>query len=192
MRRPLFPALIVASLAVGAACPSQLLAQDAIAVVDTKAAAYLRDQYVADLDSVHAKIVALANAIPAEKYTWRPAEGVRSVSEVLMHLAGEWYFYGPLSVAGKPPADFGVPRETLPKLEKVTDKNAVLAELEKSWTHCRAQLTAADPAQLTGRYKPWNATLAQAAFGMTGDQHEHLGQLIAYARSVGVKPPWSK
>jgi uncharacterized damage-inducible protein DinB len=197
VRRPLFPALVVASLAVGSTCPSHLLAQDATpvantAILDVKAAAYLRDQYLADLDSTHVKIVALANAIPADKYAWRPAEGVRSVSEVLMHVVGEWYFFAPMSVAGQPPADFGAPRETLPKLEKTSDKAAVLAELDKSWAHCKAQLAAADPAQLTGRYKPWNATLGQAAFGMTGDQHEHLGQLIAYARSVGVKPPWSK
>jgi hypothetical protein len=51
---------------------------------------------------------------------------------------------------------------------------------------------ASKPADLTGKYKPWGMTLDQAAFGMTGDQHEHLGQLIAYARSVGVTPPWSK
>src|SRR3954469_8973097 len=84
VRRPLFPALVVASLAVGSTCPSRLLAQDAVpvantAVVDVKAAACLRDQYLADPDSTHVKIVALANAIPAEKFTWRPAAGVRSV-----------------------------------------------------------------------------------------------------------------
>ena len=68
----------------------------------------------------------------------------------------------------------------------------VLAELDKSWAHCKAQLKAADPAQLTGKYKPWGVTIDQAALGMAGDEHEHLGQLIAYARSIGVKPPWSK
>jgi hypothetical protein len=95
-------------------------------------------------------------------------------------------------VSGKAPADFGPPRETLPKLEKIADKTEVLAQLDKAWAHCKAQLADARPAQLTGRYKPWNATLGQAAFVMSGDLHEHLGQLIAYARSVGVKPPWTK
>ena len=58
-------------------------------VIDAKAAAYLRDRYLADMDTVHVKIMALANAIPADKYAWRPAQGVRSVSEVLMHVASE-------------------------------------------------------------------------------------------------------
>lgn len=166
------------------------VAQD---VIDARAAAYLRDRYLADMDSVHVKILALANAIPEDKYSWRPTQGVRSVSEVLMHVASEWLYYGPLSVGGKPPADFGTPREALPKLEKdFTRKTQVLEQLAKGWGYYVAQMKAVDAAKLTGRYPPWNGTLAEAAFSMTGDQHEHLGQLIAYARSLGVTPPWSK
>ena len=161
-------------------------------LIDAKAAAYLRDQYIADLDTVHVKILALANAIPAEKYSWRPSAGVRSVAEVLMHCAGEWYYYVPGSVGAKPPADFGAPREALPKLEKTTAKADVIAQLDKSWAHAKAQLSSVDAATLTGAYKPWGIGLAPAAFSMAGDMHEHLGQLIAYARAVGVKPPWTK
>jgi hypothetical protein len=187
--RPCRLALAAVVLTLAAAAPCPAAAQD---VVDARSAGYLRDRYLADLDTVHVKVMALANAIPADKYGWRPAAGVRSISEALMHVASEWYLFAPMSMAGKPPADFGPPRETLPKLEKITDKAAVLAELERSWAHCKAQVAAADPAQLTGKYKPWNATIGEAAFGMSGDLHEHLGQLIVYARSVGVKPPWSK
>ena len=57
------------------------------AVIDAKSAATLRDQYMADLDTVHVKIMALANAIPEDKYSWRPAPGVRSIAEALMHVA---------------------------------------------------------------------------------------------------------
>ena len=185
------PMILATSLAVALAItPARVTsAQNAI---DAKAAASLRDQYLADMDSLHAKVMALANAIPEDKYSWRPAAGVRSVAEVLGHFAGEWYFYLPQSVAGKPPADFGAPRERLQKIEKIAGKQAMLDELNRAWAHGRAQLAAADPSQLTGTYKPWGATLAQAAFGMSGDQHEHLGQLIAYARSNGVTPPWTK
>lgn len=173
-----------------AGAPRTAVAQD---VLDVKSATYLRDHYLADMDTVHNKIMQLANAIPEDKYSWRPAQGVRSVSEVLMHVVSEWLFYGPMSVGGKPPADFGTPKETLPKLEKdFTKKAEVIAQLSKGWDYFVAQVKATDPAKLTGKYPPWNTTLAEAAFVMTGDQHEHLGQLITYARSVGVKPPWSK
>jgi hypothetical protein len=183
-----FALVLVAALAIVAPLPVAH-AQD---VIDAKSAVLLRQQYLADMDTVHAKVMALANAIPEAKYSWRPQPGVRSVGEVLGHLAGEWYYYLPQSVAAKPPADFGAPREALPKLEKIAGKQAMLDELNKSWSYGRAQLAGADPAALTGNYKPWGVSLAQAAFGMTGDQHEHLGQLIAYARANGVTPPWSK
>ena len=55
-----------------------------------------------------------------------------------------------------------------------------------------AQVISADAAHLTKAYKPWGVPLDKAAFSMAGDLHEHMGQLIAYARSVGVKPPWTK
>jgi len=186
-RRSTMLSASLAALFVAAAAPAH--AQDAL---DAKSAATVRQHYLADLDTVHSKIRALAAAIPADKYAWRPAQGVRSVSEALMHVASEWYYYAPMSVAGKPPADFGTPREKLPALEKITEKQAVIEQLDKSWAHCKAQLSGVDPAALTGKYKPWGVTLDEAAFGMAGDLHEHLGQLIAYARSVGVKPPWSK
>ena len=196
VRRPLVASALVAAAAIvpshRVAAQAMQQSQPAPAAFDARSAAHLRDAYLADLDTVHAKIVALAEAIPEDKYAWRPEAGVRSVSEVLMHVVGEWYFYTPRSVAQNAPADFGAPRETLPKLEKITAKRQVLDELGKSWAHCKAQVAAADPAQLTGSYKPWGIPLDYAAFSMDGDLHEHLGQLIAYARSVGVKPPWSK
>ena len=166
------------------------------AAFDARSAAHVRAAYLADLDTLHAKFMALANAIPPEKYAWQPSPGVRSVSQVFMHVAGEWYHWTPASVGGKDPAGFPTARDSLMRklegLEKVATKTEVLSELTKSWTHCRAQLVAADPAQLTGNYKPWGMTVDAAAFAMAGDLHEHLGQLIAYSRSVGVKPPWSK
>ena len=161
-------------------------------VMDAKSAAFLRDKYLADLDTVHVKVMALAAAIPGDAYGWRPAAGVRSISEVLMHFAAEWMYYVPMSVGGKPPAEFGVPTEAMPRLAKITAKREVMVELAKGWSHARGQVVAADAATLTGRYAPWKVTLVEAAFGMSGDMHEHLGQLIAYARSNGVKPPWSK
>jgi len=193
--------LTFAAMAFAAAAPDVLVAQqpqgaaDAPAF-DAKSAGHVRAAYLTDLDTLHAKFMALANAIPAEKYSWRPTKGVRSVSEVFMHVVGEWYHWTPASIGGKAPSDFPSDRAQLMSklngLEKTTTKAEIIAELNKSWTHCRAQLTGADPAQLTGKYKPWGMTVDAAAFTMAGDLHEHLGQLIAYSRSVGVKPPWSK
>ncbi|HTE45011.1 MAG TPA: DinB family protein [Gemmatimonadaceae bacterium] len=183
---------VALSLAVSLAAFTPMCVANAQDALDVASATRIRKEYLDDMDSVHVKFMALAKAIPADKYSWRPGAGVRSVSEVLMHIVGEWYFYGPQSVGGKPPADFGVPKEKLPALEKITAKDQVIAELDKSWAHCKVAMGAVDPKTLTGKYKPWGQTLTNSALGMAGDEHEHLGQLIAYARSVGVKPPWSK
>jgi hypothetical protein len=77
-------------------------------------------------------------------------------------------------------------------LEKTTAKTDVLEQLNKSWAHCISVLSSIDPAKLMGKYEPAKMSLARAALRVAGDQHEHLGQLIAYARSVGVKPAWSR
>ncbi len=180
---------IAFALALVTVAPQGTMAQ---AVFDAKTAGQVRTAYLTELDTLHAKFVALANAIPADKYSWRPAPGVRSISEALMHVVSEYYFYVPMSVDEAPPADFGVPRETLPKLEKITGKAEVIAELDKSWAHAKARVSASDLSKMSGKFGRFKASIDEAAFSMTGDLHEHMGQLIAYARSVGVKPPWSK
>lgn len=160
--------------------------------LDAKAATLILSEYRIDLKLVHDKLTALADSLPADKYSFRPSADVRTVSEVLMHVAGEWFYICPISVGAKPPADFGVPRESMPALEKITAKGEVLEQLKKSWDYCSAALAAADANQLLGKYEPAKMTLARAVLRVGGDQHEHLGQLITYARAVGVKPVWSK
>lgn len=186
-RRLMFSAVLTAL----ALCVSTRasFAQEAL---DAKSATHLRNEYLADLDTLHHKFVHLATAIPADKYGWRPSPDVRTIAQVLMHVATEFYYYTPMSIGGQAPASYGTPREKNAALEKVATKAEVLDHLEKSWAHTKSQFAASDAAKLTGSYKPWNMPLDRAAFGMDGDLHEHLGQLIAYARSVGVKPPWTK
>jgi len=144
-------------------------------------------EFFADLDDVQKKITDLATAVPAEKYGWRPADGVRSVSEVYTHIAGANYFLATF-LGVQPPA-------TMPKdIEKITDKQKVLAELQKSFDRLRAvakNMTQADlekPVTMFG-----NATTQRGVYvTMLNHLHEHLGQSIAYARINGVVPPWSK
>src|SRR4029453_7577234 len=104
----------------------------------------------------HHKIVALANAIPADKYSWRPGPGVRSIAEVLTHVAGEWYFYTPSSVATHPPAGFT--RDSMTKLDSLKTKAEVLRELDKSWAHCKSAVSQVDPSKLPGTYEPWRSS----------------------------------
>lgn len=162
---------------------------------DATSAIVFRDAFLMDMDAVHTKIVALANAIPAEKYDWRPSPEVRTVSNALMHVAMEWYFGIPVATGGKPPAEWPSFAEAGKTLLAVTAKKDVLEHLDKAWTYGRAQAAAATAEQLLAVKFPITqppAPFPRASYLMAGDLHEHLGQLITYARSIGVKPPWSK
>jgi uncharacterized damage-inducible protein DinB len=166
------------------------LAQQTSAYVSVTAP--LDSQYVGDLMALHDKVLALANAISADKYSWRPSNDVRTVSQVLTHIAGEWFVLCPRSVASRPPADFDAPGEAMRKLEEITTKAEVLAQLTRSWDYCSSVLSRIDPAKLIPDSLPARMSFQRVVLLVSGDQHEHLGQLIAYARSVGVTPPWSK
>jgi hypothetical protein len=174
---------------VSAAVPSSARAQD---VITKESAATLKAAFIADLDNLHTKFLGLANAFPQDKYTWRPMDGVRSVSEVLMLAAMEGYSFVPTGFGGKP-ADLGS-REEAAKLRTLTDKTAVIDHLNKGFAHAKKELESIDPATLTGKRKMMGRDLseADAVVFIGGDLHEHLGQLIAYARMNHIVPPWSK
>ena len=182
--------LIVASLMAimaTAALSTPARAQDAIT---KEAAAALKASFIADLDVVKGKFVGLAEAFPQDKYTWRPMDGVRSVSEVFILAASEGYAFIPTSFGGKA----GATREEMTAMRTLTDKAKIIEHLNKAFAHAKAELTAADPATLTTRRQVMgqSATAIDAALGIGGDLHEHLGQMIAYARMNKIVPPWSK
>lgn len=147
----------------------------------------LRAELVKQCNDLEKKFLDLAQAVPQEKYSWRPGEGVRSVSEVYMHVVGANYFF-PSFVGVKSPA--GLSRD----MEKtVTEKAKVVEMLKKSFEHLRrAILSKADsdldsPAKLFGQ----ETTVRDVLLTTVTHMHEHLGQSIAYARMNGVVPPWS-
>jgi uncharacterized damage-inducible protein DinB len=182
----------VVSVTFAILCTAPFLAHAQGSGATVPVTAPLEQQFAGDLTLLHDKVFALAQAIPAEKYSWRPGPEVRTVSQVLMHMAGEWFYLCPLSVGAKPPADFGAPGEKMRALELIVEKNEVVAQLQKSWAHCRATLDQINPARLVPDSLPAKMGFPRVVLLISGDQHEHLGQLIAYARSIGVAPPWSK
>lgn len=171
------------------ALPPDARAQD---VMTKESVAELRTSFLADLEVMRGKFVGLAQAFPQDKYTWRPMEGVRSVSEVLMLAAMEGYSFVPNSFGAKS-AELGS-REEMAKLRAITDKAQIIEHINKGFAHAKAALEALDPATLTGKRtvmgQPRSA--AQVALLVGGDMHEHLGQMIAYARMNQIVPPWSK
>jgi uncharacterized damage-inducible protein DinB len=145
----------------------------------------VRAELLHDLDDMQKKILSLAMAVPAEKYSWRPARGVRSVSEVYMHIAGGNYTLVSF-VGDKTMVDTR-------SFERITDKTRVLEELRRSFDYLRDSIAGTSEADLEKPIRMFgNDSTERAAFMMALNHlHEHLGQSVAYARMNGVVPPWS-
>lgn len=149
-----------------------------------------------DLNGVQKKFIDLANAIPESAYGYAPSKGVRTVGEVILHVASENY-YLPIAMGTPAPAASGITDqyssvETFEK-KKMT-KAEVVAALTASFQHIHRAITPNTDANLGEKIK-WfgiDVTRMNAMLGTVTHMHEHLGQLIAYARANNVVPPWSK
>lgn len=149
-----------------------------------------------DLNEVEAKLMGLARAMPPDSYSWRPSKDVRSTAEVFMHVAADNYFM-PAVLGTAAPTETGITKEykTAAAFEKKTlARDALVAEVEKSFGFLKQALTATTDAKLDGPIDVFGQkTTARGLWIITVTHlHEHLGQLIAYARSNNVTPPWSK
>jgi uncharacterized damage-inducible protein DinB len=178
--------VVLIVLSVGAVSMS---AQTTADTADHTAPSYdMKGQSLADLLAVQTKMVALANAIPADKMTWRPSPDSRSFAEVFLHVAGERYQI--LGLGGAvPPADFN--GKTYEK--STTDKAQIVAELNRTWDFAQKTINAmrnVDFAKPVPKLGP-DANAGDVVYILVADAHEHLGQLVAYARVNGVVPPWT-
>jgi uncharacterized damage-inducible protein DinB len=147
-----------------------------------------RAEFLNEMKYFEGRFTQLAEAIPADKYTWRPAPEVRSVSEVLLHVAGA--NQGLPNFAGiKPPTGFAMQGYE----QSTTDKAKVIAELKKSFAHIQAAANQMKEADADKPMKVFGMDMTGRSFSFFMARHlgEHLGQLIAYARVNGVVPPWS-
>jgi uncharacterized damage-inducible protein DinB len=151
------------------------------------ASPYISD-LLAEVDYVQNQVIQLADAMPQEKYSWRPSEEVRSVSEVFMHIGGGDYFLLSM-IGGSMPPDFK------PEMEKsVTQKTEVIAFLKKAFEDAKNFITKIKEEDLDKPVDFFGNKTNERRILMLVLSHnsEHLGQSIAYARMNGVVPPWSK
>jgi uncharacterized damage-inducible protein DinB len=149
-----------------------------------------------DVNDVQKKFTDLAKAIPEASFTWRPGSA-RSVGEVLLHVASDNYLI-PVMM-GKPiPGSVAINASDMKTLEtyekrKLT-KDQIIAELDASFAHLHAAMGLTTDANLTENIKFFGQDWSrQRAMLLTVTHlHEHLGQMIAYARSNNIAPPWSR
>jgi uncharacterized damage-inducible protein DinB len=148
-----------------------------------------RAEAMAEVRIQEDKFSRLADAIPTDKYTWRPAAGARSIAEVFLHVSAANYNL-PRLIGTPPPAGMEIA-----KLEKsTTEKAKVIATLKDSFAHEREAIMKMSDADLE-KSLDWfggKNTERGVLLFMTRHTAEHLGQSIAYARSILIVPPWTE
>jgi uncharacterized damage-inducible protein DinB len=133
------------------------------------------------------QLLALAQATPAEKFSWRPAPRVRSIGEVYMHIAVANFYL--LSVTGPKEPEVAVSME-----KTVTAKADVIDWLKRSLDAVAAARAQLKPGDLQRKVSIYGKTVTVDGMYLRIIVHanEHMGQSIAYARMNGIVPPWSK
>jgi uncharacterized damage-inducible protein DinB len=169
--------------------PHRAVAQDNPPAAAASAVTGARGEFLAEVVYYEQRYIRLAEAVPAEKYPWRPAEGVRSIGEVYAHIATA--NYGVARALGTPlPA--GIDPKTINAA--AGDKAKTIQTLKDSFAHFRAAILAIKDSDLNNPQKMFGQdTTVRGAFVLiTGHFGEHLGQSIAYARQNGIVPPWTE
>lgn len=175
-----------------------LAAPQPVAADGSGAAASFTGPLANNLEDAGRKLVALAEAIPADRFSWRPTPDVRSVSEVLMHVVG-----GNLTLlsdlGGKAPEGVEIgstvwelARQRKQWEEDIVDKETVVAMLSESFAYAVEVIPSI--ADLDEEVATWGFPASKSSYLLIlqGHAHEHLGQTIAYTRNLGITPPWSR
>jgi len=148
-----------------------------------------RSEVLAEVMVQEDKFTRLAEAIPADKYNWRPAPDVRSFAEVFLHVSAA--NYNLYKLVGTPPPS-GLDIKSLEK--STTDKTKVIATLKDSFVHAKQAIKAMLDADLEKSLDWFGGKNTERGVLLFIVRHgaEHLGQSIAYARVVGIVPPWTE
>ena len=148
--------------------------------------------FVGNLEHVEGQVLALEGAMPQDKYSWRPMEGVRSVGEVYRHIAGGNYLL--LQLMGvQPPAGVANPMDEKTWDTGTMDKAAVTALLKDSFDFVKKSASGMTEKDLSATVDMFGNKMTKrgAMMLLLTHIHEHLGQAIAYARMNSVVPPWT-
>jgi uncharacterized damage-inducible protein DinB len=149
-----------------------------------------------DIDQARSKLVQLAEAIPEGSWGWRPGEGVRSVGEVFLHVTADNYLL-PAALGTPAPESTGIDGEDYATVQafeaRSLDKAQTIAEMQASFDHLVEAIGRTDERGLAQEVRIFGGEWSGQGFlVLTATHlHEHLGQMIAYARTNGVVPPWS-
>jgi len=146
------------------------------------------------LNHYEKKLLALVEAMPDEKLSFRPSPQARPFGEVLAHIAFGNRLLADLAEKIPPPEEFRARVEAQWKSEREPRTRAqLITMLTESFAHVRQQVEPLRAGQLSREIVLFGEpnTVRGAYLWLDAHLAEHVGQLVAYARMQGVKPPWA-
>ena len=148
-----------------------------------------RAEFLTEAAGFEKKFVSLAEQVPAEKYAWRPGEGVRSIGEVFLHISGANFNLTRLIGTPAPTGFQGKGYE-----QSVTEKAKIVEQVKQSFAHLQKAVLNLSDADADKTVKLFGRETTNRAVLLFMARHlgEHLGQGIAYARVNGITPPWTE
>jgi uncharacterized damage-inducible protein DinB len=158
-----------------------------------------RQSLASNLRSVGDKLVALAEATDAEKFSWRPTPEVRSISQVYIHVIGS-NLQLPARLGAEAPPGLEIPDSGPYALgvqrahweATVTEKDEVVGMLRDSFDYAIAAMAVIEDLEEEVAPYGFKDTKRNYLMLILAHANEHLGQSIAYARMAGIVPPWSR
>ncbi len=153
----------------------------------------LQDSQVADIETMKDKFIGLAQEFDESQYDWRPMEGVRSVSDVFALIIAECHVF-PAAWGHEPPAGAASGFGAEIRRAGALSRTEIISELGSAFDHLIGVVRGMDNTERVAGSDYFGRPMqidANIVISM-GDMHEHLGQLIAYARTNHVVPPWSR
>ena len=172
---------------------SELIFDVELLAVETAPEAVAAAEILDPLAELEKKVMALAKAVPEEKYDWHPAPGVRSFREVFLHIASGNDLLLELAEKSLTSEELNARIEKQSKVSKVR----VVEMLASSFEGVRKKVAPLAAGALGSDILFSGSTFSGSTTTRRGvyirlDNHvsEHLGQLIAYARMAGIVPPW--
>ena len=146
------------------------------------------------LASVESEVMQLAQAVPEEKYSWRPGPGVRTFQQVFLHIAYGNHLILTIAQGAEPDDIKKIDRRQRQDRTGPINKEKTLKALTETFGEIHAYLDDVRAHALTRDMEFFGQKTTRRGILIWLDTHmgEHLGQAIAYARMNGITPPWSK
>jgi hypothetical protein len=179
MMRPLLTGMALSAFVLTAPMTTPLAAQQS----SNPVSGALKSQ----LKTAERNLVAAAEAMPADKYGFKPTAAQMSFGQLVLHVAGSNVFMCSTIAGTKPPQ--------LTKLDTTATKDVLLARIKESFAYCTTTLAAVDDSKL-GDMVPFfggrTISRAGAMMDLAGDWADHYGASAIYLRLNGVLPPTAK